>query len=267
MKKKYGKNLIFEDFIHDREVKMYRSDAEDSVHSDYTLNVQVFTLDNLPFSPLTGDQQHIFFDYEKAGTDAVKITGVEGHFYNAITRRYEVTDHTFVVGELLDDKVSETVATQQMREAAEKVIAELSKRIPMPPHIKHPKILTDVQRAEKLVTDRNVKITSLSKATGTSTYTLYNYRKNPASLHKASQATVDCLTSKYFETYFSRNEIERFRMMLINIVGAYLKETEGNPIAYDPAHALYTMCQKGDWHRLAKMEELWRASYSVERSL
>lgn len=49
MKKKYGKNLIFEDFIHDREVKMYRSDAEDSVHSDYTLNVQVFTLDNLPF--------------------------------------------------------------------------------------------------------------------------------------------------------------------------------------------------------------------------
>ena len=120
---------------------------------------------------------------------------------------------------------------------------------------------------EKLVTDRNVKITSLSKATGISTYTLYNYRKNPASLHKASQATVDCLTSKYFETYFSRNEIERFRMMLINIVGAYLKETEGNPIAYDPAHALYTMCQKGDWHRLAKMEELWRASYSVERSL
>ena len=138
---------------------------------------------------------------------------------------------------------------------------------PMPPHIKHPKILTDVQRAEKLVTDRNVKITSLSKATGISTYTLYNYRKNPASLHKASQATVDCLTSKYFETYFSRNEIERFRMMLINIVGAYLKETEGNSIAYDPAHALYTMCQKGDWHRLAKMEELWRASYSVERSL
>ena len=149
----------------------------------------------------------------------------------------------------------------------EKVIAELSKRIPMPAHFKHPKILTDVQRAEKLVTDRNVKITSLSKATGISTYTLYNYRKNPASLHKASQATVDCLTSKYFETYFSRNEIERFRMMLINIVGAYLKETEGNPIAYDPAHALYTMCQKGDWHRLAKMEELWRASYSVERSL
>src|SRR5699024_12107421 len=93
--------------------------------------------------------------------------------------------------------------TQQMREAAEKVIAELSKRIPMPPHIKHPKILTDVQRAEKLVTDRNVKITSLSKATGISTYTLYNYRKNPASLHKASQATVDCLTSKYFETYRS----------------------------------------------------------------
>ncbi|EFD98830.1 hypothetical protein HMPREF0891_0348 [Lactobacillus crispatus 214-1] len=37
-------------------MKMYRSDAEDSVHSDYTLNVQVFTLDNLPFSPLTGDQ-------------------------------------------------------------------------------------------------------------------------------------------------------------------------------------------------------------------
>ena len=56
-------------------------------------------------------------------------------------------------------------------------------------------------------------------------------------------------------------------MMLINIVGAYLKEAEGNPIAYDPAHALYTMCQKGDWHRLAKMEELWRASYSVEKSL
>lgn len=56
MKKKYGKNLIFEDFIHDREVKMYRNDAEDSVHSHYTLNIQVFTLDNLPFSPLTGDQ-------------------------------------------------------------------------------------------------------------------------------------------------------------------------------------------------------------------
>ena len=153
MKKKYGKNLIFKDFIHDREVKMYHCDADDPAHSDYTLNVQVFTLDNLPFSPLTGDQQHIFFDYEKAGTDAVKITGVEGHFYNAITRRYEVTDHTFVVGELLDDKVSETVATQQMREAAEKVIAELSKRIPMPPHIKHPKILTDVQRAEKFRND------------------------------------------------------------------------------------------------------------------
>ena len=46
MKKKYGKNLIFEDFIHDREVKMYHCDADDPAHSDYTLNVQVFTLDN-----------------------------------------------------------------------------------------------------------------------------------------------------------------------------------------------------------------------------
>lgn len=261
------KNLIFEDFIHDREVKMYHCDADDSAHSDYTLNVQVFTLDNLPFSPLTGDQQHIFFDYAKAGTDVVKITGIEGYFYNAVTKRYEVTDHTFVVGKLLNDKVNEEVATQQMKEAVEKVIAELSKRIPMPAHFKHPKILTDVQRAEKLITDRNVKITSLSKATGISTYTLYNYRENPASLRKASHATVDCLVTKYFETYFSRNEIERFRMMLISIVGAYLKEAEANPIAYDPAHALYTMCQKGDWHRLAKMEELWRASYSVEKSL
>ena len=45
MKKKYGKNLIFEDFIHDREVKMYRSDAEDSVHSDYTLNVPGFKIE------------------------------------------------------------------------------------------------------------------------------------------------------------------------------------------------------------------------------
>lgn len=40
MKKKYGKNLIFEDFIHDREVKMYHCDADDPAHSDYTLNTR-----------------------------------------------------------------------------------------------------------------------------------------------------------------------------------------------------------------------------------
>lgn len=267
MKKKYGKNLIFEDFIHDREVKMYRCDAQDSTFPSYTLQVQVFTLDNLPFSPLTGDQQHIFFNYAQAETDAVKITGVEGHFYNAITEKYEVTDHTFVVGKLIDGQVNEKTAIEQMKKAAQKIIAELSRHIPMPPHVKHPHILTDVQRAEKLVTDRNVKITVLGKATGISTYTLYNYRKNPDSLQKASHETIDRLVTKYYETYFSRNEIERFRMMLISIVGPYLKEEEDNPIAYYPAHALYTMCQKGDWHRLAKMEELWRASYSIEKSL
>lgn len=170
-----------------------------------------------------------------------------------------------MVGKLIDDQVNEKTAIKQMKEASKKIIAELSRRIPMPPHLKRPHILTDVQRAEKLVTDRNVKITGLSKATGISTYTLYNYRKNPVSLRKASHETIDRLVTKYYETYFSRNEIERFRMMLISIVGAYLKEVQDKPIAYDPAHALYTMCQKGDWHRLAKMEELWRASYSMEK--
>lgn len=80
MKKKYGKNLIFEDFIHDREVKMYRSDAEDSVHSDYTLNVQVFTLDNLPFSPLTGDQQHIFLTMRKLELMQLRSQGLKAIF-------------------------------------------------------------------------------------------------------------------------------------------------------------------------------------------
>lgn len=266
MKKNVEQDLIFEDFIHDREVKMYRNNAQNPDQQNYTLHVQVFTSDSLPFSPLTGDQQQIFFDSAQAETDKIKITGVEGYFYNPFTKRYEVTDHTFVVGKLINNKVSEKTAISQMRKAAEKIIAELSKRI-MPPHIKHPHILTDVQRAEKLVTDRNVKITNLSKATGISTYTLYNYRKNPDSLQKASHATIDRLVSKYYETYFNRNEIERFRMMLINIVGAYLKESHDNQIAYDPAYALYMMCQKGDWHRLAKMEELWRASYTIEKSL
>ena len=131
--------------------------------------------------------------------------------------------------------------------------------------LNEPHVLTDIQRCEQLLSDRDVRITTLSKATGIPTFALYNYRRNPATLQRASYQRINRLVAKYYETYFNRNEIERFRFMLINIVGAYLGKHENEPTAYNSAFELYEMCQHGDWHRLAKMEEIWKAFYNAQK--
>ena len=64
--------------------------------------------------------------------------------------------------------------------------------------------------------------------------------------------------------YFNRNEIEKFRFMLIKTVMAYLKENKKDEIDYDPVYELYKLYQQADWHRLARMEEIWRAFYTVD---
>ncbi|GFO99493.1 hypothetical protein LHEH8_12490 [Lactobacillus helveticus] len=52
--------------------------------------------------------------------------------------------------------------------------------------------------------------------------------------------------------------------MLIKTVMAYLKENKKDEIDYDPVYELYKLCQQADWHRLARMEEIWRAFYTVD---
>lgn len=257
------KQIIFEDFIQDRTVQMFKWQDQDTQKWEYLVCVQVFTTDNLPFSPITGDCKRVFFDRKQVETDTVSVVNVKGDIYNSITQKYEVTDHTFVVGKIVKEVDNEATAIKAMKIFAKKVIRELNKRIKMP-HMPVPHILTDVQRAEQLLTDRNVKITRLSADTGIPAFTLYNYRKNPASLNKASHANIRCLVNKYYETYFNRNEIEKFRFMLINTVDAYLKECKNNPIMYNPVYELYMMCQHSDWHSLARMEEIWKASYTVD---
>lgn len=258
-----GKQLIFEDFIQDRIVQMFKEHDHQTKQLDYSVFVQVFATDNLPFSPLTGDRNKIFFDCDQVNTDFVTIKGVKGDIYNSITQKYEVTDHTFVVGKVIDDKIDEKTAIKKMKAFTQKVIQELNKRIKMPNAVR-PHILTDVERAKQLLTDRNVKITTLSRNTGIPAFTLYNYRKNPDALKKASYANIGRLVNMYYETYFNRNEIERFRFMLIKTVDAYLKECKNNPIMYNPVYELYMMCQHGDWHGLARMEEMWKASYIAD---
>ncbi|MGN1272524.1 MAG: XRE family transcriptional regulator [Lactobacillus sp.] len=250
-------DMIYEDFMEDRAIKMFK-DAD----LNYFVYVQVFTTDNLPFSPLTGDKKHIFFDYDQASTADVTVSGVCGEEFNQTTQRYEVTDHTFVIGKVVKQSLPEETALQLMNQAARNIIAQLSKRIPMPMPMRKPHIMTDVERCNQLLSDENVDLGELSKQTGIDKEVLINYRENPDLLKDASNADVNKLATKYFDTFFSRNEIERFRFMLINVVDAYLKEVKGNTAEYDPAYELYMMCQKGDWHALAKMEEMWRAMYS-----
>ncbi|WP_258380286.1 hypothetical protein [Lactobacillus helveticus] len=104
----------------------------------------------------------------------------------------------------------------------------------------------------------------MSKETGISEEILSDYRENPATLKKASNSTIERLITKYYEKYFNRNEIEKFRFMLIKTVMAYLKENKKDEIDYDPVYKLYKLCQQADWHRLARMEEIWRAFYTVD---
>ena len=254
-------SIIFEDFVQDREVKMFIDHEKES----YSVYVQVFTTDNLPFSPINGCKEGIFFNYANVTDDKVTFGGVVGDNLNPTTKVYEVTDHTFVVGKMNGKNISENTAIATMKKAANNVISELDKSIPMPKMLNEPHVLTDIQRCEQLLSDRDVRITTLSKATGIPTFALYNYRRNPATLQRASYQRINRLVAKYYETYFNRNEIERFRFMLINIVGAYLGKHENEPTAYNSAFELYEMCQHGDWHRLAKMEEIWKAFYNAQK--
>lgn len=80
MKKIMEQNLIFEDFIHDREVKMYRSNAQASDHPSYTLHVQIFTLDNLPFSPLTVISNTSFLTMLKPKLILLRLLELRGIF-------------------------------------------------------------------------------------------------------------------------------------------------------------------------------------------
>lgn len=257
------KKLIFKDFIQDREVQMYSKHFSNPDRVEYIVCVQVFVTDNLPFSSRTG-KPSASFNYDHASTENVLVSGFEGDYLNPITKKYEVTDHTFVIGRIKDNHMSQTNAVVQMTSATGSIIHELSKHMIMPNMVR-PKILSDVDRAQRVIMDRNIKISQLSKESSFSANTLYNYRKNPASLKKASNSVIQFLVTKYYEKYFSRNEIERFRFMLIRIVLAYLKENKKEQADFEPVYELYKMCQKADyWRHLAKMEEVWRAFYSVD---
>lgn len=260
------KQIIFEDFIQDRAVQMFKQQDKDLKKQEYTVFIQVFTTDNLPFSPVNDDHKKISFKSENVNTDTVTMISVAGNTYNSVTQKYEVTDHTFVVGKVTNGNITEKVAIRRMKKFAESVINELNKQV-KDPHLHEPHLLTDVQRVEQLLTDRNVQITKLSRETGIPAFTLYNYRKNPETLKKASHTNIQHLIVKYYETYFNRNEIERFRFMLIKMTNAYLKECKDNPILYNPVYELYMMCEHGDWHRLAKMEEIWKANYTADNRL
>ncbi|MEE8822199.1 MAG: hypothetical protein SOI51_01915 [Lactobacillus amylovorus] len=132
-----------------------------------------------------------------------------------------------------------------MKKAAHYIILELNKPVIMSTMKCRPHILNDLDRCTKLITDESVDLDDLSKETGIAKDILENYRKDPDLLKHASH-----------------DEIERFRFMMIKIIGAYLKENKGTAVAYDPAYELYRMCQEGDWHGLAKMEEVWRVMYA-----
>lgn len=256
--------IIFEDFIQDREVRMYDkhfSDTDNKV--EYDVYVQVFTMDNLSFSSVTGKLDNIPFNYDHAGTKEVVVNNVIGDYFNPVTKKYEVSDHTFVVGHIKDSNLDQDIAIEQMQQAAMNIINELNKR-QMPPHMVMPHLLTDVEKAKQVVTDDDVKISQLSKETGISEEILSDYRENPATLKKASNSTIERLITKYYEKYFNRNEIEKFRFMLIKTVMAYLKENKKDEIDYDLVYELYKLCQQADWHRLARMEEIWRAFYTVD---
>ena len=255
--------IIFADFIQDRKVKIYQDKNLDSDKTEYKVYVQVFTTDNLPFSPITGDLSNKYFNYDRVSTNEVIVDNVEGNFFNTVTQKYEVTDHTFVVGHVKKQNVDQNTAIVEMTNAVNQIIEELNKPI-LHPLMPMPQIMTDVERAQQVIEDRNIKISQLSKESGISAYTLYNYRKNPTSLQKASNSTINYLVTEYYEKYFNRNEIDRFRFMLIRAVLAYLKENKKEQADYEPVYELYKMCQKADWRHLAKMEEIWRAFYSVD---
>lgn len=80
--------IIFEDFIQDREVRMYDkhfSDTDNKV--EYDVYVQVFTMDNLPFSSVTGKLDNIPFNYDNAGTKEVVVNNVIGDYFNPVTKK------------------------------------------------------------------------------------------------------------------------------------------------------------------------------------
>lgn len=129
-----------------------------------------------------------------------------------------------------------------MKKAAHNIIAELNKPVLMSKMNHRPHIMNDVERCTQLLTDESVDLGTLSKETGITEDTLLSYRDQPDLLKNAYHIELKKLVAKYFEVFFNRNEIERFRFMLIDIVGAYLKENKDNPAVYDPAYELYMMC-------------------------
>lgn len=197
--------IIFEDFIQDREVRMYDKHFSDMDNKEeYDVYVQVFTIDNLPFSSVTGKLENIPFNYDHASTKEVVVNNVIGDFFNPVTKKYEVSDHTFVVGHIKNSNLDRDAAIEQMQRAAMNIINELNKH-QIPPHMVMPHLLTDVEKAKRLVTDDNIKMSQLSKETGISTDDLNNYRKNPATLKQASNSTINFLITKYYEKYFNVN--------------------------------------------------------------
>ena len=74
--------IIFEDFIQDREVRMYDKHFSDMDNKEeYDVYVQVFTIDNLPFSSVTGKLENIPFNYDHASTKEVVVNNVIGDFF------------------------------------------------------------------------------------------------------------------------------------------------------------------------------------------
>lgn len=106
-----------------------------------------------------------------------------------------------------------------MKKAAHNIIAELNKPVLMSKMNHRPYIMNDVERCTQLLTDESVDLGTLSKETGIAEDTLLSYRDQPDLLKNAYHIELKKLVAKYFEVFFNRNEIERFRFMLIDIVG------------------------------------------------
>lgn len=61
-------DMIYEDFMEDRAIKMFKDDE-----LNYSVYVQVFTTDNLPFSPITGDKNISFLTMTKQPQMALQL--------------------------------------------------------------------------------------------------------------------------------------------------------------------------------------------------
>ena len=96
-------DMIYEDFMEDRAIKMFKDDE-----LNYSVYVQVFTTDNLPFSPITGDKKHFVNAYK--ATPQIPSTSSWGVFLRV---------HDELSLEMVDKETREIVYNALINKGAE----------------------------------------------------------------------------------------------------------------------------------------------------